>query len=104
MNIRLKDVSKVLRGRNGVEKVLLDKVNLEINEGEIACIMGPSESGKTYLLKVLAGLESFDSGDIFLNNIHVAHLPKDKWPICAVYEDYFSIKNAKKANSLSLIF
>ncbi len=94
MNIRLKDVSKVLK--NGVEKVLLDKVNLEINEGEIVCIMGPSESGKTYLLKVLAGLESFDKGDIFLNNIHVAHLPKDKWPICTVYEDYFSYKKREK--------
>lgn len=96
MNIRLKDVSKVLRERNGVRKVILDKVNLEINEGEIACIMGPSESGKTYLLKVLTGLESFDSGDIFLNNIHVAHLPKDKWPICTVYEDYFSYKKGIK--------
>jgi len=96
MNIRLKDVSKVLKEKNEVKKVLLDKVNLEINEGEIACIMGPSESGKTYLLKVLAGLEPFDSGDIFIDNIHVAHLPKDKWPICTVYEDYFSYKNRKK--------
>ena len=96
MNIRLRDVSKVLKEKNGVNKVLLDKVNLEINEGEIACIMGPSESGKTYLLKVLAGLEPFDIGDIFVNNIHVAHLPKDKWPICTVYEDYFFYKNRKK--------
>ena len=96
MNIRLRDVSKVLKEKNGVNKVLLDKVNLEINEGEIACIMGPSESGKTYLLKVLAGLEPFDIGDIFVNNIHVTHLPKDKWPICTVYEDYFSYKKFKK--------
>jgi len=96
MNIKLKDISKVLKERNGVRKVLLDKVNLEINEGEIACIMGPSESGKTYLLKVLAGLEPFDSGDIFLSNIHVDRLPKDKWPICTVYEDYFSYKKCKK--------
>ncbi len=91
MNIRLKDVSKALKDGNGTEKVL-DKVSLEINEGEIVCIMGPSESGKTYLLKVLAGLASFDSGDIFIDNIHVDRLPKDKWPICAVYEDYFSYK------------
>ncbi len=96
MNIRLKDVSKVLKEGNEVEKVILDKVSLEINEGEIVCVMGPSESGKTYLLKVLAGLESFDSGDIFIDNIHVDHVPKDKWPICTVYEDYFSYKKWRK--------
>jgi len=96
MDIRLKDVSKVSKERTEVKKVLLDKVSFEIKEGEITCIMGPSESGKTYLLKVLAGLESFDSGDIFVNNVHVAHLPKEKWPICTVYEDSFSYKKWRK--------
>jgi len=47
-------------GRN----VVLHDVNLEIRPGEIFCIMGPSGSGKSVLLKQIAGLESPTSGEV----------------------------------------
>jgi phospholipid/cholesterol/gamma-HCH transport system ATP-binding protein len=47
----------------GRSKVLHD-VNLEIKAGEIFCIMGPSGSGKSVLLKHIAGLERATSGEV----------------------------------------
>ncbi len=41
-----------------------DKLNLEIKENEITCIIGDSGKGKTTLLRILAGIEKFDSGHI----------------------------------------
>ena len=46
----------------------LKGVDLKINKGEFVSILGPSGSGKTTLLRSINGLESIDSGQIFLNN------------------------------------
>ena len=47
---------------------VLDDVNLEIRAGEIVALLGPSGSGKTTLLRVISGLESLQSGEIWLEN------------------------------------
>ena len=44
----------------------VDRLTLEIAEGELLVLLGPSGSGKTTLLRMIAGLESSDSGDILL--------------------------------------
>jgi len=46
------------------EKKVLDGFNLEISEGGIVAIMGPSGCGKTTLLRIIAGLDELDSGQI----------------------------------------
>ena len=45
-------------------KVIFDAFNLTINAGEVVAIAGPSGGGKTTLLRMLAGLESIDSGQV----------------------------------------
>ena len=45
-------------------KVIFDTFNLTINAGEVVAIAGPSGGGKTTLLRMLAGLESIDSGQV----------------------------------------
>ncbi len=51
------------------KKVLvLNDINLEINEGEFITFFGPNGCGKTTLLKVLSGVEPFDSGSISIDS------------------------------------
>ncbi len=50
----------------------LDRLSLEVRAGEAAVILGPSGCGKTTLLRVIAGLEVPDSGDVSLNGTKVS--------------------------------
>jgi iron(III) transport system ATP-binding protein len=55
-------VSGVSRRYGSVSAV--DKADLELGEGRIACLLGPSGSGKSSLLRMIAGLEPVDAGQI----------------------------------------
>ncbi|MEN2291919.1 ATP-binding cassette domain-containing protein, partial [Enterococcus faecalis] len=48
---------------------MIDHLNLEIPDGNILTIVGPSGGGKTTLLRCLAGLETIDSGELFLDGV-----------------------------------
>lgn len=50
------------------EKTVLDHISLNVQPGSIALLLGQSGVGKSTLLRILAGLESLDQGDILLNN------------------------------------
>jgi ABC-type Fe3+/spermidine/putrescine transport system ATPase subunit len=50
----------------------LDSVSLEVMSGESVAILGPSGCGKTTLLRLIAGLEIPDSGEIWLNGVRAA--------------------------------
>ena len=60
-------------------KILKD-INLKLEKDKIAWILGPSGCGKTTLLKVVAGLEKVNSGEIYLNNVEVSSKNKHTWP------------------------
>ena len=49
-------------------KVIFDNFNLTINAGEVVAIAGPSGGGKTTLLRMLAGLETIDSGQVIFDD------------------------------------
>lgn len=49
-------------------KKILDNLSLEILEGEIVCLIGESGTGKTTLLRIIAGLERQEGGSVLLNN------------------------------------
>jgi len=59
--------------------VAVNNVSLKIESGEFVVLLGPSGCGKTTLLRMIAGLEKLDSGDIYLDNRKVTDLePKDR--------------------------
>lgn len=60
--LELKNISKKFK-----DKEILSNFNLKVEENKILAIVGPSGGGKTTLLRMLAGLESIDSGDIIFN-------------------------------------
>ena len=65
--LELRNISK----RFGDKQILSD-FNLTIHEGKILAIVGPSGGGKTTLLRMLAGLEKIDSGEVFYNGESLA--------------------------------
>ena len=60
--LELKNISKKFK-----DKEILSNFNLKVEENKILAIVGPSGGGKTTLLRMLAGLESIDTGEIILN-------------------------------------
>ena len=54
------------------DKQILSDFSLKIPENQILAIVGPSGGGKTTLLRMLAGLETIDTGQIFYNGEYLA--------------------------------
>ena len=54
---------------------VLDNVTFDVNEGEIIVLLGASGSGKTTILRIIAGLESPDAGSVILHGKDVTNLP-----------------------------
>src|SRR6187551_1656541 len=68
--IKIKDLEKIYRTEE-VETVALNKLTLEVNEGEFVAIMGPSGCGKSTLLNILGLLDDPDSGSFLFNGTEV---------------------------------
>jgi len=75
--IRTNDLCKVYRV--GQEKVrALNHVNLEIEKGQICCIIGTSGSGKSTLLNQLAGLEKPSRGEVWIGKHNIAKMNENQ--------------------------
>jgi polar amino acid transport system ATP-binding protein len=59
----------------GTQRVL-DDVSLEVDKGEVVCVIGPSGSGKSTLLRCINGLEGYDEGEIAIDGAAVLHKHK----------------------------
>lgn len=80
----LRDISKVYDNN----KVVVNKVNLEIKGNEFVVIVGPSGCGKTTTLRMIAGLEEISSGELYINNKLVNDLPPKDRDIAMVFQNY----------------
>lgn len=69
--ISLEKVSKIYK-TGEVEYRALDKINLEINQGELVVILGPSGAGKSTLLNLLGGMDRPTSGKIVVNQVDIS--------------------------------
>jgi multiple sugar transport system ATP-binding protein len=83
--VQYKDASRIYPG-NPVPSV--NKLNLDIADGEFMVLVGPSGSGKSTALRMLAGLEDVDEGAIYIGGKDVSRMaPKDR-DIAMVFQNY----------------
>ncbi|MDX2004937.1 MAG: ABC transporter ATP-binding protein [Meiothermus sp.] len=66
----------------------LNGVSLEVHDQEFVVLLGPSGCGKTTLLRIVAGLDSADSGKVFIGSKDVSALPPRLRGIAMVFQNY----------------
>jgi putative ABC transport system ATP-binding protein len=69
--IKLKNLEKIYRTEE-VETVALNKISMEVKEGEFVAVMGPSGCGKSTLLNIIGLLDDPDNGSFLFNGSEVA--------------------------------
>ena len=57
------------------DRRVVDKVNIEVEQGSIVGLLGPNGAGKTTTFYMIVGLESPDSGQVFIDDKEITHLP-----------------------------
>ena len=81
--LRLENISKsfgkieVLRG-----------LDLSVGRGEFITLLGPSGCGKTTILRIIAGLETMDTGRVFMDGVDISTLEPDKRGVNMVFQNY----------------
>src|SRR3712207_3744165 len=68
--------------------VVLDDVNFDVAEGESLVLLGASGSGKTTILRIVAGLEQPDAGQVWLHGQDVTELPARERGVGVIFQDY----------------
>ncbi len=71
------EVSKRFRSKSGVVQAL-DRVSLDIAEGEFVCLVGPSGCGKSTLLNIIAGLDTADEGSVLCDGEPISGPGRDR--------------------------
>jgi multiple sugar transport system ATP-binding protein len=82
-SLRLERVSKSFGNQ-----LVLDAIDLQVAEGEFLVLVGPSGCGKSTLLRLIAGLESLSSGEIFLDDRPISHFPPKERNMAMVFQSY----------------
>ncbi len=72
----------------GTEKPAVDKLNIEIADGEFLVLVGPSGCGKSTSLRMLAGLEDVNAGRILIGDRDVTDVPPKDRDIAMVFQNY----------------
>src|SRR5919197_6518394 len=73
--------------------VALDDVSVDIPDGALTALLGPSGGGKSTLLRIIAGLEAPDSGSVIINGQDATRLPPQRRNVGFVFQHYAAFKH-----------
>ncbi len=95
--ISLRTIRKAFR-----DTPVLHDVSLDIADGEFLTLVGPSGCGKTTLLRIIAGLETQDAGDVFIGSTMVDDLPPKARDVAMVFQSYALYPHMTVAENIAL--
>ncbi len=84
-SISFRDVTKIY---DGADKPVVPNLNLEIADKEFIILVGPSGCGKSTTLRMIAGLESISSGELYIGDRLVNNVPPKDRDIAMVFQNY----------------
>lgn len=90
--LEVKNLCKAFNGRE-----ILKNISFTLQDGEILTIVGPSGAGKTTLLRIIAGLETKDSGEILIDGKSY-----DSGKVGVVFQDYNLFPNLSVMQNITL--
>ena len=94
--IRIRNVTR----RFG-DVVAVDDLSLDIDRGELFCLLGASGCGKTTLLRMLAGFESVDAGSIEIDGIDMSRVPPAARPVNILFQNYALFPHMSVADNIA---
>ena len=94
-DIRLENITKRF------DDFAIEKMNLEVKDKEFVVFLGPSGCGKTTTLRLIAGLEQADEGDIFIDDIRVNDLSPADRDITFVFQLYALYRHMTVYNNIA---
>ena len=97
-------MSKILI-KNAVKKygdnTVIPDLSAEIEDGELFTLLGPSGCGKTTLLRMIAGFNSIEGGDIYFNDTRINDMDPSKRNIGMVFQNYAIFPNLSVRNNVA---
>ncbi|HET6154091.1 MAG TPA: sulfate ABC transporter ATP-binding protein [Marmoricola sp.] len=96
MSIRVENITKTYG-----DFVALDNVSVDLPTGHLTALLGPSGGGKSTLLRIIAGLETADSGEVNIEGTPATHLPPQKRNVGFVFQHYAAFKHMSVAKNIA---
>ncbi|HUL30195.1 MAG TPA: ABC transporter ATP-binding protein [Thermodesulfobacteriota bacterium] len=82
--------------------IALKDVSLKVPDGTFVTVLGPSGCGKTTLLRLVAGLEEPDGGEILIGGQKVNHVPPSKRNVAMVFQNYALYPHKKVIDNIGI--
>ena len=100
--VEFRNVTKIY----GKDFVAVDNISLNVEAGSLVTLLGPSGCGKTTTLRMIAGLESVNRGQILIGGVDITQLPATERDVSMVFQSYalFPHKTVLENVSYGLIF